>query len=112
MKEFMNVVSVKLLNTSDSYSFNADEVSITPTTDDSDSGQVYNCDKDYVIDRPDDDVLKTFSYPRNSIVTLKDTEGKTYKFGTDDIPAQVIIVPYLQKSTLKVTCKMLTQPLL
>jgi len=110
MKEFMNVISVNILNTSNSYSFNADDVSLTPTTEDSDSGQVYNCDKDYVIDRPDDDILKIFSYPRNSIIRLKTNDGVYYNIGNNDIPAQVTIVPYLQKATLKVTCKMLEQP--
>lgn len=89
----------------------ADDFTFQPVPSDSDGGLSWLCDKTFVIETPSSDVLATFSRPRPSILTLKSTDGQTYRIGTPTIPATCYISRHLQRSQLFVSCTMLRNPL-
>ena len=76
------------------------------------AGHLIDCDQSIIIDKPEKSVLQVFSFSRSCIVRLKDSQGKEITLGTEDLPAQVIIVPFLNVAKLDITCKMLNSPFL
>lgn len=82
----------------------------SPTT--SAAGTVYVCDLEVNIDKPDTDDMIDFSMFRSCIVNFTDSAGNPIKIGTDEIPAKVIISPYLNTAVFKIQCSMLTSPLI
>lgn len=118
MKEFTNHIQVVLFNSTSttissggSYDFMADHFEFQPVASDDSGGLLYDCDKTFVIDTPDDAVLRKFSIPRTCMVRLFCCDGSSVALGTAGIPARVTISRQLQRSQLRVSCKMVTNPL-
>lgn len=112
MREFLSTIAVSPIYHSElPFVFNADTFSFEPTSSDEDGGLIFNCDHVFVVDTPDNDTLSFFSQPRSVIVTLKDSSQKLHHIGTADVPARVILQPYLNRTRLYMSCKMLRNPL-
>ena len=88
----------------------ADQVSLQPSLESNDYGTIFNLDNDIIVERPSSETISQFSIERSVIVEIRDTDGKVYEIGTKDIPARVLIAPYLNRAILKITCKMLSSP--
>lgn len=104
MKELSSRIVVSPLFTkmqSERYVFMADSVSLQPSLSDSSAGCIYNYSKDYIIDKPNARVLAEFKITRSCNITLTDSDGDSYSFGSKSYPAKITIVPTLQKCTLK-----------
>ena len=113
MKEFNTILNLQVLEgASDSYAFYADPFQFEPTATVEEGGIAYDCSQTFVIDRPDDDVLRFFFIPKSCKLQLSASDGSKYIIGTDDIPAQVHIIGHLYKCRLVMECKMTTNPLL
>lgn len=113
MKEFNTIIHVRVLELpSEPHVFYADPFQFDPSSAIEEGGIVYDCSHTFVVDRPDDDVVRFFSVPRSCKLLLSASDGSQYTIGTDDIPALVHIVSHLYRCRLVVECKMLTNPLL
>lgn len=115
MKELSIRIQVSPVKTmrKESYHFmTCDYFTFQPSLTISDAGSVYVCDLDLNIDRPYTDDMIDFSILRSCIVNFTDSAGNPITIGTDDIPAKVIISPYLNTAVLKIQCSMLTSPLI
>jgi len=119
MIEFSNLIKVSLLgNLKGDFQFVADSFTFEPSPTEENGGTYWDCTKTFVIDKPEDDDLNKFKIPRSAIVTLSNlyrgcTEPvpKVYRIGTDEVPARVQITQHLNKASLIVRCKMLSDPL-
>lgn len=111
MREFTSILKVTPMDGTSPFEFMADHFEFTPTASDEESGISWNCDKTFVIDRPDKKAMLYFSIPRKSIVTLAASDHTTFNIGTSEVPARVHISSHLQKVQLIVDCTMLTDPL-
>ena len=114
MLEFVSSIQVRSVFPSEerSFVFYADAFSFEPTPADDDAGLIYNCDRNFVVDTPEKEILSFFSRSRSCIVTLKDSSCRLYDIGTADIPARVYLQPHLNKTRLIMSCRMLSNPLL
>lgn len=92
------------------YDFMSDAFDFQPVPSDDDGGLSYNCDKTLVIDTPSDSMLRTFAIPRSCMVKFFSCDGREFIVGSSRIPARVLIIPQLQRSQLKISCKMLANP--
>ena len=113
MKEFSNLLLVTPVEGSsqEPFQFIADHFDYQPESSDEDPGISWNCDHVFVIERPDDEVIRFFCIPRSCILTLRDSAGYSFHIGTSDIPARVNITSHLYRCQLVVSCKMLSNPL-
>ena len=96
----------------DSYFFMADSFTFTPAVSDAASGRLFDCSKDITIETPSPSTQQEFSITRSGILFLKDSTDQLFRIGSDEIPASISIIPNLNSSTLKISCKMLTSPYL
>lgn len=113
MLEFTNLIRVEPLSSENKvYELMANTFSYIPQSSDNDSGNYWNCDKTIVIDLPDAATRKFFSIERNSIVTIKASDGRSFSIGTKEVPARVQISSNLTSANLIIKCKMLKDPLL
>lgn len=112
MKELSIIISVTPIANmkKSSYTFIADPFDFSYTIEKTNAGNCFNCDKDITIELPDSDIVHEFSTTRRVIVHLRDSSNRIINLGTTDIPALVIIVPYLNTATLNIVCKMLRSP--
>lgn len=94
----------------ESYRFIANEFSLAPTIESSSAGNLFNCNTDIVIDRPDKDTLQEFTSGRKVTIQFTDTSNGKVILGNNDMPAIVSINPYLNSAKLKIECKMLQSP--
>lgn len=93
------------------YDFMADAFEFSPVASDDDGGVLYNCEKTFVIDKPDGDTLRKFSIQRSCMVSLFSNDGTSYIIGTSSIPARALISLHLNRAHLQIFCKMLKNPL-
>lgn len=114
MLEFSNIIRISPIanGVSQTYELVADPFSYIPQFTDDGAGIYWNCDKNIVIDRPNDIIRKYFSIERKAIVTIRTSDRKSYDIGTIAIPARVHISSNLNTCTLIIKCKMLSDPLL
>jgi len=112
MKDLSIVIRISLVGHTNEkpYKFIANEFDITPTPSSSDSGTIYDCSKDVYINTPSRKVCSEFKADRKCIVTITDTNRKEIILGTTNIPSLVSICSYLNRSILKINCKMLRSP--
>lgn len=119
MIEFSNLIKVSLLgNLKGDFQFMADTFTFEPSPTEGNGGTYWDCTKTFVVDKPDDEALSKFKIPRSAIVTLSNLyRGRTelvprlYRIGTSEVPARVQITQHLDKASLIVRCKMLSDPL-
>lgn len=111
MREFTNLLKVAPTDGTSAYEFLADRIDFTPTASDEGRGVSWSCDKTFVIDVPEKNVLRYFSIPRPAIVTFTASDRTTFDIGTMEVPARVRIQTHLQKAQLVMACTMLTDPL-
>ena len=95
----------------ESYLFFADRFDFVPAVSESKAGIEYKCDKDLVIEKPDDAVCREFSKQIPCLLNFKDSKDNDITVGTKDIPALAVINPHLNTATLSVKCSMLQSPL-
>ncbi|RGN43807.1 MULTISPECIES: hypothetical protein [unclassified Bacteroides] len=93
------------------YQFVADPFEIKATPELSDSGLVFNCDNEIVIELPDKKTLEDFSSGQSVLINCQDSSGRKFKIGTQNIPAIAYIAPNLNSAKLFIKCKMLSSPL-
>lgn len=94
------------------YQFIADPFEIKAIPESSESGYVFNCDNEIVIELPDQRTLEDFSTGQSVLINLQDTLGRKFQIGTQNIPAVVNIAPNLNSAKLYIKCKMLFSPLI
>lgn len=119
MIEFSNQIGVSLVGaTLGTFQFTADTFTFEPSPTEENGGIYWDCGKSFVVDLPDNDALNALKIPRNAIVTLSSMQrmsiectSSEHRIGTKDIPARVQLYRHLNKATLVVKCKMLTNPL-
>lgn len=119
MTEFSNLIQVSLAGSSqETFQFLADAFTFEPTPTEENGGTYWDCSKTFVVDLPEDSALRVFKIPRKAIVTLKRvgresmySTSKAYQIGTGDVPARVQLARHLNKASLIVRCKMLSDPL-
>ena len=120
MTEFSNLIQVSLAGSSqETFQFLADAFTFEPTPTEENGGIYWDCSKTFVVDLPADSALRVFKIPRKAIVTLKGVGresmysiSKAYQIGTDGVPARVQLARHLNKASLIVRCKMLSDPLI
>jgi len=111
--EFSNHIRLQLLNSSrqDPIDLMADPFVFQPIPQEDDGGLVYLCDHTFTVDSPTESELREFGFPRSCLVQLFTTDGRQLTIGTQRIPARVILSRHLQRSKLKVECRMKQSPL-
>lgn len=114
MKELSIIISaIPVTNMKKSnYTFIADPFTFTPAIEKSSAGNLFNCNKDIIIESPDRDIMNEFHPGRYAIVTFRDTSDQTITVGTQEMPATITICPNLNSAILKIECKMLRSPFL
>ena len=95
----------------DLYLFFADRFDFVPAVSDSKAGVEFNCDKDIVIEKPDEKICREFSKLIPCLLKFNDSKGNDITVGTNDIPALAVINPHLNTATLSVKCSMLQSSL-
>lgn len=113
MKEFSNLIRVKPLSfgNGEELTLVADRVELSPSTDESEAGVLMNCNATITCDRPGDaSILDIFRIPRECIVTVRDSDRQEYQIGSSSIPARVILIPFLNKVNLQISCKQVASP--
>jgi len=123
MKEFSNIISVyplsELTNQNPTpwisdiigtHNFLSDDFSLEPTLAESESGTIFNFDRNLNVSKPSASDIALFSYPVNCVVVFKDTENNRFAVGSKTIPATVQIQKNLQKSQIIIKANTLTSP--
>ena len=83
-----------------SYEFESDDFTIQETVNKGEHGIRYEIDKQIIIEMPDRNILRKFGITRRCIVRIKDASGRQYIIGSTQFPAQVRILPGLNKAVL------------
>lgn len=83
-----------------SYEFDTDDFTIQETVNKGDHGIRYEIDKQIIIEMPDRNLLQKFGITRRCIVRIKDASGRQYIIGSAQFPAQVRILPGINKAVL------------
>jgi hypothetical protein len=115
MKELSNKISIEVLTSSvdpNRYDFLTDGFDFDPSPSNSDAGTVYDCGFSAVIGRPDADILSVFSHSRHCIVSIFEDNGIQHDVGSQENPAKVQILPYLNRARIKIEANMINSPLL
>lgn len=112
MNELSIILSITPIGamSKNNYRFIADPFEIKATPESSESGYVFNCDNEIVIELPDKKTLEEFSFGRSVLLNCKDSKGHKLQIGTQNIPATVYIAPNLNSAKLFIKCKMLNSP--
>lgn len=119
MMEFSNLIQVSLVGGSQkTFQFLADTFTFEPSVTEENGGTYWDCGKTFTVDMPEDLALIAFKIPRRAIVIIKGAghdsakrASESFQIGTTGIPARVQLVKHLNKASLIVRCKMLTNPL-
>lgn len=93
------------------HSFHADHINFDPRIINSESGTIYDCGMELVIDTPSQQLIDYYSSPVYSIFVLKDIAGRKYPLGFPTMPAMVMIQKGIQKSRLIVRYSSLKNPI-
>jgi hypothetical protein len=112
MKEFSTHLTLIPLVTlrEESYLFFADRFDFSPSATESASGVIYNCDKDFVIEKPDAGICREFSKPVPCMLRFSDSKGNRITVGVVGVPATAQINPHLNTATLSIKCSMIQSP--
>lgn len=126
MKEFCNTIRLFLLQDVQSFRENTvtmkpgrsstillvDDFTITPKSETSEAGLLYNIEEDITIDKVGSSIASTYKIQRSSILQLETYPGHEPVFiGTMEWPALVSITTHLNKDMLHIKSKMTQSPL-
>lgn len=90
----------------------ADEFTLTPKVDASESGLLYNVEEDITVDKVPSSVASVYRIKRSAILQIKTSSGGDVVYlGTLSLPAMVSITTHLNKDTLHIQSKSFQSPL-
>lgn len=126
MKEFCNIISLYLVQDIQSFQngiltlksgrsaviLHADEFTLTPKVNASESGLLYNVEEDITVDKVPSSVASVYRIKRSAIFQIKTSSGGDVVYlGTLSLPAMISITTHLNKDTLHIEVKSFQSPL-